>query len=177
MVDHHPKPSEYPEGFKDFIGLVPEDGLLQLFKIQLEQTLSFLKTIPEEKHDFSYAPDKWTIKQLIGHLCDGERTFNYRALCAARNDKRAFEGVDGQHYVKHALFERLTLAGLADEFAAIRNSSFFFFKHLPESAWDQTTEFPSGSLTVRALGYLLVAHERHHIIMIKNKYLKVDSTS
>lgn len=171
MIDHHPLSSEYPEDFKEFIGLVPEDGLLQLFKSQLEQTITFLKSIPEDKHDYSYASDKWTIKQLIGHLCDGERTFGYRALCAARNDKSSFQGVDGQQYISQALFERLTLSELVDEFTAIRNSSFFLFNHFPESDWDKTAEFPSGSLTVRTLGYLLVAHERHHIKMIKDKYL------
>lgn len=173
MTDRLPTASEYPEGFESFLAIVPENGLLAVMQSQLDETINFMNSIPKEFHDHKYAPDKWSIKQVVGHMCDSERLMGDKAFCAGRGDIVEHKPpLDGEQLMRNAEFENLTLAELTKEFELIRNANLILFKHFPEAAWDRTVNFPSGSISVRALGYLNVAHERHHIKLINELYLK-----
>lgn len=173
MIDRLPTTSEYPEGFKSFLALVPENGLLSIMQTQLAETINFLNSIPSKFHDYKYAPGKWSIKQVVGHMCDSERLISDKVFCAGRGDNVEHKPpLDGNQLMQNAEFENLTMEELVKEFELIRHANFILFKHFPEAAWDRTVHFPSGSITVRAIGYLNVAHERHHTKLIKELYLK-----
>ncbi len=173
MIDRHPEIREYNPRYNPYMELVPENGLISLMLSQLEATVSFMESIPPEKYDHRYAPEKWTVREVFGHLGDGERAFGYRVLCAARGDQMEFKGTDGNLYIRNGEFGRLSMAELAQEFESARKSNAVFLQHLPDIAWDRTALLSGATITVRALGYLIVGHERHHLRLIKERYLKI----
>lgn len=172
MIDRHPDSSEYSEKLKGFIGLVPEDGLLEVMSAQMKDTILFMKTIPYRLHNYSYAPDKWTVKQVFGHLCDSERISGYKALCSGRGEEFDSHKIDGNGFVSKGKFGRLSLSELAEEYESVRRSNLILFRHFPDEAWERIVKFPETSVTIRALGYIMVAHVRHHINILKERYLK-----
>jgi hypothetical protein len=171
MVINRPDISEYDPRYSRYMELVPEDSLFVAMKNQTEATISFMLSIPAEKYDFRYAVDKWTVREVFGHLCDIERAFGYRTLCAARGDQVDLKRVDGNLYIQNGEFGRLSTAELAQEFEAARKSNMMLLQHLPESAWDRPALVAGAKITVRALGYLMVGHERHHLRILKDRYL------
>jgi hypothetical protein len=152
---------------------VPETGILEVMIREIKTTENFIHSIPEEMHDFRYAPDKWSVREVLGHISDTERAFGYRALCFGRGDYPEFKRIDGGLYIKNGEFSRLTMRELLDEFEAARRSNALMLKHLPEEAWDRSAEVYGAKVTVRALAYLMVGHERHHLNIICNLYLKM----
>jgi hypothetical protein len=152
--------------------LVPESGLMTLMEGRQKETKSFLSSIPEALYDHRYAPDKWTVREVLGHVCDIERAFGYRLLCAARGDEQELKRVDGNLYIQNGEFARLGLMEWANEFQLVRKSNLIFLQHMPEPAWDRVALMAGAKVTVRALGYLLVGHERHHLRILRENYLK-----
>ena len=173
MTDRHPELSEYDPRYSRYMERVPESGLIAVMLNQIEETASFMTSIPKEKYDYRYAPDKWTLREVFGHISDVERAFGYRALCGARGDQVELKRIDGDLYIKNGDFGRLSMAELSIEFELARKSNAKFLQHLPDVAWDRPAMISSATVTVRALGYLMVGHERHHLKIIKELYLKV----
>ncbi len=138
---------------------------------QLEETLTLLRNIPESQADFRYAPDKWGIKELVGHVIDTERIFAYRALRFARNDKTNLPGYEQDDYVRNASFDSCSLAQLASELEAVRRSTIFLFSHLDGDAWMRKGMANDAEVSVRALAYIIAGHELHHREMLRGKYL------
>jgi hypothetical protein len=173
MIDRHPETAEYDQRYGRYLTLVPEDGLLAAMAAQSEKTPAFLASIPEEKYDYRYAPEKWTLRDVIGHICDVERAFGYRVLCGARGDEVELKRVDGNLYIQNGDFGRLSMKQLSDEFAQIRKSNVILLQHLPDVAWDRPVKIAGAAVSVRAMGYLMLGHERHHLRIIEEQYLKV----
>lgn len=172
-----PDPTEYQADFGKYVSLVPDGDILTVLGKQIEETTDLLNSIPESRASFRYAPDKWSIKQLVGHLIDSERIFAYRALRFARNDKTPLPGYEQDDYVSNATFDDCTLSELAAEFESARKSTLFLFKHLDENAWMRRGLANDAEASVRALAHIIAGHELHHREILRSRYLSAMGAS
>jgi hypothetical protein len=166
-----PAETEYLPYYGRYISLVPDGDILSVLDKQSEATLALLRGIPESQAGWRYAPDKWSIKELVGHLLDTERIFAYRALRFARNDRTPVPGYEQDDYIREASFDECLLAALAAEFESVRHSTLFLFKHLSEAAWTRRGMANDSEVSVRALAYIIAGHELHHREILRSKYL------
>jgi len=166
-----PEASEHAEYYGRYIGLVPEDDLCAAMAGQTAATLEFLRALPEAAGDVRYAPGKWSIKEVVGHMTDAERVFGLRALFFARLDPAALPGFEQDDWVRAATFDEQPLAELIAEFEHVRRGNLYFFKHLPAQAWLRRGTASGYQFTVRALGYAMVGHERYHLEVLRSRYL------
>ncbi len=166
-----PDETEYLPYYGKYISLVPDGDIVAALTSQLDETLALLRSITETEAGFRYAPDKWSIKELLGHVIDGERIFAYRALRFARNDKTALPGFEQDDYVSNGSFDDCALADLASEFEHVRRSNIFLFKHLNYEAWTRRGLANENEVSVRALAYIIAGHELHHREILRSKYL------
>jgi hypothetical protein len=166
-----PDPSEYPEYYTPYVALAPEEEILPALEHNLVELLGLFSSIGEARGDFRYAPGKWSIKQLAGHLTDCERVFGYRALRMARGDATILPGFDHDAYVAAAGFERRPLSDLAVELAHLRRANLVFFRSLSEEEWSRRGRTQAGEFSVRAFAYILAGHERHHRKVLQERYI------
>lgn len=167
-----PEKNEYAPFYETYVSLVPETNILAALEQQIEQTRALLTGISEEKSLFQYAPDKWSIRGVIGHMIDGERVFSYRALTFARGDIVQLAGFDENEYAQEAEFDQIPLADLITEFLALRTANVQMFKHLNTRAWSRDGIASNNRVTVLALAYIMVGHVRHHSKILQERYLQ-----
>jgi hypothetical protein len=168
-----PAETEHLPYYSKYISLVPEGDIVETLARQSQETCSLLRTIPPTKADHRYAPDKWTIKEVVGHVIDGERVFAYRALRFARADTTELAGFEENDYVANGSFNDTTLEKLANEFDYLRRANVLFFKHLNDDAWQRRGTANGAEVSVRALAYIIAGHELHHVKLLKTLYLKL----
>jgi uncharacterized damage-inducible protein DinB len=171
-----PKPdkSEYPEYAEMYIKLIPENNLILRHMADNFQIIKdFIYALPPEKLLYRYAPDKWTIKEILVHIIDDERIFAYRAMSFARNEKRSMPGFDQDAYTKYSGANERDLDNIFAEYEAVRRATIALFNGLPEESLMRmgTGSTTFHSATVRALAYHIAGHELRHINIIKEKYL------
>jgi hypothetical protein len=171
MVSGHPDVSEYPDRYGRYIDLVPEEDICGVLVSQLENSVAVLSQIPESKVDWRYAPGKWTIRDVVGHVLDIERVFGFRLMAFSRGETATFPRANEELYVKNADFSRYSLGEWLDEFVQVRNSHVTLIRHLPADAWARVGTVALGPISVRAMAFLMVGHERHHLRIIREKYL------
>lgn len=167
-----PEADEYSPYYGKYIELVPTADVTTTLSRQLEETLLLLRSIPEERAGHRYAPDKWSIKELVGHLIDGERIFAYRALRFARGDETPLPGFDQDDYVKGANFDRRPLSELAEELAHVRQSTLSLLRSLDGEGWLRRGKANDQEVSVRALAYIMAGHETHHMRILRERYLQ-----
>lgn len=131
----------------------------------------FFKSIPSNKLNYRYAENKWTIKDIILHLIDAERVFSYRALRIARNDKTALPGFEENDYVNEANASDRSLPSLLEEYKMVRNATICLFKSFNEEQMLRIGTASNCSVSVRAIGIIIQGHEKHHIEIVKERYL------
>lgn len=166
-----PEASEYDPYYGRYISLVDGADIVREMQQQLSETAALLSRLTEQQGSYRYAPDKWSVKEMLGHLIDTERIFAYRALRIARNDSTPIEGFEQDDYVPYGRFNERPLATLAEEFAAVRQASLFLFKHLDTVAWMRRGIANRQEISVRALAYVIAGHELHHRRILKDRYL------
>ena len=166
-----PQVNEHPAYYTHYIGLVKGDNILKQLEDQVIDIQAIISEIPEEKENYAYAPGKWTIKEVLGHIIDTERIMAYRALRFARKDKTALPGFDENEYVTNSDYNKRTLYDIAHEFAIVRESNLALFKHFNEEALDQRGTANNNEATVRAILFMIAGHANHHLNVIKTKYL------
>lgn len=167
-----PEKSEYAPYYETYVSLVDESDVVAALQSQLNEMQKVLVEISEEKAAQAYAEGKWTIKELVGHLNDGEKIFAYRALRIARADKTPMEGFEQDGYIENANFNDCSLADLAEEFFLLRRANILFFKNLTDEMWTRTGTASDATVSVRALAYIMVGHIRHHNNILKSRYLQ-----
>jgi uncharacterized damage-inducible protein DinB len=167
-----PAPGEYDPYYERYIALVTTDDIVATLQKQIEDTRTIFGSVSAQQADFRYAPGKWTIKELLGHLSDTERILSYRALRIARGDKTPIEGFEQDDYVPNGKFARRTLADLLEEFATIRNATIHLFRNLDAEAAERSGTANKKEITARALAYIIAGHELHHRRILKEKYLR-----
>lgn len=167
-----PTVHEYAPYFEKYVALVEEENIIEALKSSLDDTLKLLSGLEEEKANFRYAPEKWSVKEVVGHIGDSERVFAYRALCFSRNDKTNLPGFEENEYMANSNFDNLSFNYVLDELVAIRNSTIAFFNNLSDDAWLRTGTANDNEISVRALATIIVGHERHHVGVIRSRYLQ-----
>ena len=170
-----PTADEYFEYYGKYIALVPDGDLLALLQTQNAETAAILASITPAKADFAYAPGKWTIKEVVGHLCDAERVFAYRAMRFGRADATALASFDENTYVPAGKFGQRSLAELVEEFRAIRSATIHLAKHFDAEASARQGTASGHPISVRALLYIIAGHERHHVALLRERYLTSES--
>jgi hypothetical protein len=170
-VNNYPSTSEYAPYYGKYVSLVPEGDILGTLSAQLDSTLLLLRGIDEEKAGHRYAPDKWSIKELVGHVIDTERIFAYRTLRFARGDKAELQGFEQDGYIRNASFDACKLYELAEEFEFVRRGNLLMFRHLDNEAWQRRGVASNAEVSVRALAYIMAGHERHHVEILQARYL------
>lgn len=168
---HYPEPTEYAPYYWTYVSLVPKDGILATLSRQKDETLRLLRGIPESREQFRYAPGKWSVRELAGHVIDAERVFSYRALRISRNDKTPLPGFEQEPYIEFGNYDARPLATLADELSVVRQSTILLFMHLTEEAWLRRGVASNAEVSVRALAYIIAGHELHHMNVLRTKYL------
>jgi hypothetical protein len=166
-----PEPSEYAPYYGKYIALVPDGDLAGILSRQIDATAALLSPLSEQQAAYAYAPGKWSIKEVLGHLMDTERIFAYRALRIGRNDKTPLPGYEQDDYVATANFNARSMASLLEEFAAVRKASVELFKHFTEKEWVRRGTANQVEMTALSLGYVVAGHELHHMDVVRKRYL------
>ena len=168
-----PDPSEYNPRFYDEIASVPDsDDFGGLLHEQARETVRFMiEEFGEDHASVRYGPDKWTAREVIGHLSDVERILSYRALRIARGDMTPLPGFDENAYVPAAEFEQRTMKSVLDEFVGVRSATIGLVDGLTDEFAARSGNLSSGTMTVRALLYLIAGHELHHTVLMRERYV------
>jgi len=166
-----PGADEYLAYYGAYISRVTEPDVVQLLEAQRRSTAEFLAGLSETQAAHRYAPGKWTIREIIGHLSDAERIFAYRALRIARGDQTPLAGFDENAYVPGGDFERRPLADVAAEFASVRDATLTLVKGLTPDALARRGTASGHPISARALVFIIAGHERHHLGVIRDRYL------
>lgn len=171
-VSGRPQPGEYADYAQADIDLVAGDNIVATLLDQIKETLAVFRGIDEDSaYRVRYAPGKWNLKQVIGHLADDERIFAYRALCFARNDARPLPGFEEKDYVEAASFEALPVEQLLEGLANVRQASVSLFGELTPQAWLRKGFVNGYWASVRGLAFHMAGHELHHLRIVREKYL------
>ncbi len=166
-----PQPGEYNPYYDRYISLVKSDDIVAVLEAQAPETIALLKSAGA-KADFRYEPGKWSVKEVLGHVNDTERIMTYRAVRIARGDKTPIEGFEQDDYIRGGNFSERTLVDLIDEFAAIRQATLTFFRHLDPNAAARIGTANKDAISARALPFIIAGHELHHRRILEEKYLK-----
>jgi DinB family protein len=165
-----PEANEYAEYYAKYIAKVPGADVLSVLESQRLHMLQLFAGRSERDGNFRYAPDKWTIKEVLGHVTDAERIFTYRALRIARGDQTPLASFEQDDYVKNGGFAGRTLADLVEEFAAVRGASVALFRSFDDAAWSKRGVASQKEVTVRALGFITAGHQIHHRVILEEQY-------
>ncbi|MFZ0480125.1 MAG: DinB family protein [Terriglobales bacterium] len=167
-----PEAGEYASFYQNYIAGVQGNDILATLDEQRRQMLLLLSGRSESDGDIRYAPGKWTVKEVVGHICDCERIMSYRALRIGRGDATPLAGFDENAFVANAPFARQPLSDLIEDFIAVRRATLSLFRNLDEAGWSRRGVANNNEVTVRALAYIVAGHELHHRRMLQEKYLK-----
>jgi hypothetical protein len=165
-----PDASEYASFFHRYVELVPDGDVVELLRADGRELVETIRRIPSGRAGHRYGPDKWTIRQVIGHLIDAERIFTYRALRVARGDRTPLAPFDENAYVRTAGSDARTLTELARELEVVREASALLFESLPEDAWTLSGIASDREVSLRALAYITDGHARHHLRILRERY-------
>lgn len=166
-----PDATEHLPYYGKYVELVPDGDLIQTLRAQLDETLALVRGLPEAQGGHRYAPGKWSIREVLGHVIDTERIFAYRALRIARGDATPIEGFDENAYAAASEADARTLADLAEELEHVRLGNLAFFRALSHEALARRGTANGAEVTVRALAWILAGHELHHRALLRERYL------
>ncbi len=168
-----PKPdlSRVASPYHNYLNQVQEDDLSKAFSNETKNFVGFLGSIPAEKHDHRYAPGKWTIKELLQHIIDGERVFAYRALSFARMDSTPLPGFEENEWAENAHCDNRKWNEMVEEFKTVRKSSELLFASFNEEQLEAGGTASGNPNYVRGFGYIIVGHSLHHQRIITERYL------
>lgn len=165
-----PEPGEYAPFYETYISKVKGSDILGILEAQRLQMAQLFAAHSERDGNFRYAPGKWTVKEVLGHVSDAERIFAYRALRIARGDQTPLAGFEQEDYVRGGNFTERTLADLAEEFGLVRAASIALFRSLQKEAWQLRGVASEKEVTVRALAFIVAGHELHHRLILEERY-------
>jgi hypothetical protein len=170
MKIERPAPGEYHPAFERYVSRVPEDDVLPALERQPSEIRAALGGLSAERAGFRYAPNKWSIREVLGHVTDAERVFGYRALCVARGDATPLPGFEENDYAAAGGHDRYALTDLLDEFEHLRRSNASMLAHLDGTAVLRVGSANGSPVSVRGLAYIMVGHVRHHLGVLASRY-------
>ncbi len=166
-----PQTNEAAPYYFTYIDQAPGDDPGRLIEAQLDEQSAFLPTISEEKSLHRYAPGKWSIRQVLNHVSDTERSFAFRALWFARGFQEPVPSYDQEIAAVGAEADRIPWSAHVEEFRRVRLATISLFRNMPEMAWLRTGVASGNRFTVRALAFITAGHVAHHAKVIREKYL------
>ena len=171
VAARRPDTTEYSSYYGRYVAAVPEGDVMAVLRRDRDEWQTMIAELTESRGGHRYAKDKWSIREVIGHVSDTERVFSYRAFRIARGDKTPLASFDQDEYVKTANSDRRTLSSLAAELLSVRESTLALFTALPDEAWTRTGTASDNPVSVRALAYITAGHAQHHLKIVREQYL------
>ncbi|MFV8372095.1 DinB family protein [Flavobacterium sp. LB2P74] len=163
--------NEYASFYAPYINALGEVNLMEELEISLHDFIRFVQNIPMDKFDYRYAEGKWNIKEIIQHVIDTERIFAYRALRISRNDETPLPGFDQNYYIANTEAANRSIQDLLTEFSAVRHANLYLFKSLSEEQMKRTGTASNTVVSVRAIGFIMIGHQKHHQKVFQERYL------
>lgn len=171
MSRSRPDRREYAEYYDGYVSKVPEGDIVGILRSSLRTTLEFLRAVPDGKVDHRYAPGKWSLKEVAGHVVDTEWIFTYRALTFARTEGAVLPSMDQDEFMTKDPFAKRSFASVVDEFERLRSANTILFDSFDDAALLRTGTASGRLFTVRAILYVIAGHEAHHLAVIRERYL------
>jgi hypothetical protein len=171
LLTERPAQDEYAPHYSKYVELV-HGNIMDALATQIEQSLTTLGAVSEADSLKRYAPGKWSLREVVGHVIDAERIFAYRALRFGRDDHTEIEGFDQDPYVASSGSDNRSWADLLTEFEIVRRSNVLMFAGFPQEAWLRRGKASGNPMSVRALAYNIAGHELHHMRVIRDRYLR-----
>jgi hypothetical protein len=165
-----PGDGEYAPFYAGYVALVPEADILGVLERQARELRELAASVSPEREAFRYEEGKWSVRQVLGHLVDGERVFGYRAFCFSRGESAGLPSFDENQYVAEAGSDAVPLRDLADELALVRDSNLAFLRRLSPREWERKGTASGKPITVRALAWVMAGHPRHHVRVLRERY-------
>jgi hypothetical protein len=171
MTDRASRPvsGEYPPDFERYIDRVPAGDVVAFLREQGDRTQSIFGRLSEADSLVVHPPYAWTLKQVLGHVIDGERIFGYRALRLARKDPTPLPGFDENHFMETADFNACPITELLEEFTSLRRSHVLLFQHISPDAWSWRGTVLGQPSTSSALAFVMAGHMEHHLAIVKKR--------
>ncbi|HYV81872.1 MAG TPA: DinB family protein [Pyrinomonadaceae bacterium] len=166
-----PNTTEAADYYFKYIDLITSDDIVPAMESQMGEMLQLLSGISEEQSLHAYAQGKWTIREVLNHVNDGERVFSGRAFWFARGFNDALPSFDQDIAVQFAHANNTSWADLVEEFKYLRLATISFFKSMPAEAWDRTGVASDNPVSVRAIAYIIAGHVTHHMNVLRQRYL------
>lgn len=172
MIKYAPPAYEKLDGYyKTYWKYFQDKDMLISLKDQSTETMSWLESIPFQKESFAYDHGKWMLKEVVGHVCDAERVISYRALCFSRNEKQPLPSFDENDYMRNSNFKDRPLKDILKEWKSVRAASLSLFSSMTEEMLDREGIANNVKVSARIILYFIVVHERHHMKVIRERYL------
>lgn len=167
-----PAKTDYAEYYQRYIDLIEGEDIIHILSSLNKETSDVLNLFPQNKGNFAYAPGKWSVKEIVGHMMDTDRIFAYRALAIARGEKQPLPSFDQDEYVKNGKFNLRELSDLTYEYRLLRESNILLFKGFDQSVYSNRGVAAGNEVTVLALMWMIAGHQKHHLNVLREKYLK-----
>jgi len=170
MKIERPKENEYAPFYAGYVARVPETEILEVLREQPKELKRVADSVVPDKESFRYAPDKWSVRELFGHLVDAERFFGHRAFCVSRGDANPLPGFDEKLYVSESSYDSRPLAEMVEDFSLLREANSRLLENLDAAAFSREGVANGAKVTVRALAYIITGHARHHLAVLRERY-------
>jgi hypothetical protein len=165
-----PAADEFAPFFAGYVSLVPEIEVLPVLAAQTAEIRRLAASIPADREQFRYAAGKWSIREMLGHIGDGERVFGYRAFCISRGEQASLPGFDENDYIAEAAYDAHPVAQLVEDFAGLRASNLAVLDRLSPERWSNAGVANGNRISLRALAYIMAGHVRHHLGILRTRY-------
>jgi hypothetical protein len=170
-VPGRPDPSEYAPHFQGYIDHASNaDDIVAALTSQMGELRALLGGVDEAKAGYRYADNKWSIREVIGHVTDGERVFGYRSMCIARGETQSLPGFDENVYGANSPADSRTLADILDELGELRSSNVRMLRALTPEGWTRIGTANNKQISTRAIAYVMLGHARHHMKVLRERY-------
>lgn len=169
--NEYPDTSEFAHFYSTYVGLIDKTNIINSLNEQMHEVFTLVNSVSGEKAYYSYAPGKWTLKEVIGHIIETERVFSYRALAISRSDGAELPGMDQDDYMENNNYNKRSLANLSNEYLAVRVSTIHLLNSMTKEMIGKKGIASGTEVSVRALAFIIAGHNRHHLDIIKERYL------
>ncbi len=170
MTQKRPQKGDYALYYDNYIALVPSGEFLEILREQHRAMTRLLSPLTDQQAEFRYAPGKWSVKEVLGHVIDAERIFAYRILRIARGDQTPLAGFEQDDYIQTGNFSARTLTDLLEEFSSVREATITLVRSLDDDAWLRRGIASQKEISVLALAFVIAGHELHHRIILEERY-------
>ena len=165
-----PGGGEFAAFYASYVSLVPESDIMRVLEGQAADVRLQTRAFVPKREEFRYAPGKWSVREVLGHMTDAERVFGFRAFCFSRGDENPLPGFDENDYVARSGFDRCGLTDLVDAFGRVREANLTALRRFDDDAWLRMGTASGQPVSVRALAYIMAGHVRHHLHILSTRY-------